>query len=158
MSISFSEAGTNVPTFGRFRILMRLRRPHEPSSRPPGRPSPGELETGRHGSRRRKRNGPPRVDKRASKRGESTLESQSYDETIPGILHTFISHMCCCLLPPPMIILLLHREQFVRVNTVVEENWSRLDFLFENNECVLHYLLTHGKGRSITRTRVHYYS
>ena len=147
-----------MPTFGRFRIFLRLRRPHEPSSRPPGRLSPGELETGRHVSGRSKRNGPPRVDKRASKRGESTLESQSYDETIPGILHTFISHMCCCLLPPPMIILLLHREQFVRVNTVVEENWSRLEFLFENNGCVLHYLLTHGKGRSITRTRVHYYS
>ena len=148
----------NAAAFSRFRILLRLRRPHEPSSRAPGRPSPGELETGRHGSRRRKRNGPPRVDKRASKRGESTLESQSYDETIPGILHTFISHMCCCLLPPPRIIPLLHREQFVRVNIVVQKNWSRLEFLFENNGCVLHYLPIRRKGRSITRTRVRYYS
>ena len=63
VSVSYSEAGMNVPPFSRFRILLRLRRPQEPSSRPPGRPSPGEVEAGGHGSGRNKRNGPPRVDK-----------------------------------------------------------------------------------------------
>ena len=38
MSVSYSEAGMNLPTFSQFRILLRLRRPHEPSNRPPGRP------------------------------------------------------------------------------------------------------------------------
>ena len=55
MSVSYSEAGMNVPAFGRFRILLRSRRPHKPSSRPPGRPSPGEIEAGGHGSGRSKR-------------------------------------------------------------------------------------------------------
>ena len=89
MSVSYSEAGMNVPAFGRFRILLRSRRPHKPSSRPPGRPSPGEIEAGGHDSGRSKRNGPPRVDKRASKRGKHS-ESQSYDETILGILPIYI--------------------------------------------------------------------
>ena len=44
-----------MPTFNRFGILLRLGRPHEPSSRPPGRPSPGEVEAGGHGSGRSKR-------------------------------------------------------------------------------------------------------
>ena len=59
-----------MPTFNRFGILLRLGRPHEPSSRPPGRPSPGEVEAGGHGSARSKRKGPPRVEKRAEKHGE----------------------------------------------------------------------------------------
>ena len=79
----------NVPTFSRFDILLRLRRPHEPSSRPPGRPSPGEVEAGGHGSGRSKRKGPPRVEKRASKRGEHS-ESQSCDDTILGISHLLL--------------------------------------------------------------------
>ena len=33
VSVSYSEAGMNVPPFSRFRILLRLRRPQEPSSR-----------------------------------------------------------------------------------------------------------------------------
>ena len=45
-------------------MLLRLRRLHEPSTRPPGRPSPGGVEAGGYGSGRRKRNGPPRIDKR----------------------------------------------------------------------------------------------
>ena len=57
----------------------------EPSNRPPGRSSSGEVEAGGHGSGRTRRNGPPRVDKRALKRGEHS-ESQSSDETILGIL------------------------------------------------------------------------
>ena len=81
-----SEARVNVPAFSRFLILLRLRRPHEPLSRPPGRPSPDEVEAGGHGSARNKRHGPPRVDKRAAKRGEHS-ESQSCDETILDILH-----------------------------------------------------------------------
>ena len=48
----------SVPTFSRFRILLRLHRPHEPSSRPPGRPSQGEVEAGGHGSGRSKQNSP----------------------------------------------------------------------------------------------------
>ena len=52
----------NAAAFSRFRILLRLRRPHEPSSRPLGRPSSGEVEAGGHGSGRNKQNGPPRVD------------------------------------------------------------------------------------------------
>ena len=87
VDVSYSETGMNVPTFSRFRILLRLCRPLEPSSRPPGRPSPGEVEAEGHGSAiRSKRNDPPRVDKRASECGEHA-ESQSCDETILGILH-----------------------------------------------------------------------
>ena len=41
MSVSYSEGGAYVPTFGRFRIALRRRRSHEPSSGPPCRPSPG---------------------------------------------------------------------------------------------------------------------
>ena len=36
MSVSYSEAGLNVRTFSRFRVLTRLRRPHESSSRQSG--------------------------------------------------------------------------------------------------------------------------
>ena len=79
----------NAPTFSRFRVLLRLRRLHEPSSRPPGRPSLGEVGAGGHRSARSKRNGPPRVDKRASKRAEHS-DSQSCDETILCILHISI--------------------------------------------------------------------
>ena len=53
---------------------------------PPGRPFPSEVEAGGHDSGRRKRNGPPRVDKKASKRREHS-ESQPWDETTLGILH-----------------------------------------------------------------------
>ena len=41
------------PTFLRFGIPLRRRRPHEPSSRPP---SPGAVEAGGHGGGRSKRN------------------------------------------------------------------------------------------------------
>ena len=43
---------------------VRLRRPHESSSKPPGRPSTGEVQAGGHGSGRSKRQGPSRVEKR----------------------------------------------------------------------------------------------
>lgn len=46
---SYSEAGMNVPTFSRLGILLRLRRPHELATRPPGRPAPGEIEADGHG-------------------------------------------------------------------------------------------------------------
>ena len=62
-----------MPTFSRSGILLRLRRPHEPSIRPPGRASPGEVEAGGHGNGKSKRNGPPRVENRAAKRGENSL-------------------------------------------------------------------------------------
>ena len=91
-------------TFDQFRVLLRLRRPHEPASRLPGRPSSSEVEAGGYGSRRSKRNGHSRVDKRASKRVEHP-ESQSCDGTILGILHIPIhvslsatsSTFCTCL-------------------------------------------------------------
>ena len=73
-----SEASMNVPTFRRFRILLRLRRPHEASSRPLGRPSPDDIEAGRYGSGRSKRNGLLRVDKTpacGSAHARSELES-----------------------------------------------------------------------------------
>ena len=85
MSVSFSEAGISVTTFSRFIILLRLRRPHEPSSRPSVRPSPGVVGRGEHGSERSKWNGLSRVNKSASKRGERS-ESQSWDKMIPGVL------------------------------------------------------------------------
>ena len=50
MSVSYSEAGAYVPTFSRFRITLRRRRPHQPSGRPPCRPSPGAVEAGGHGA------------------------------------------------------------------------------------------------------------
>ena len=78
-----------MPTFSRFGIFMRLRRPHEPSSRPPGRPSPCEVEGGEHGSGRRKRKGPPRIEKRVAKRGERS-DFHSVDHRHLGILHIFI--------------------------------------------------------------------
>ena len=85
MSVSYSEAGMNVCTFSWFALLLRLRRSHEPSNRPPGRPSLGEAEAGGHGISGIKLNDPPRGDKRTSKHGERS-ESQSYDGTILGIL------------------------------------------------------------------------
>ena len=42
MSVSYSEAGMNVPTFSRFRMLLRLCRPHEPWSMPQGRQATGQ--------------------------------------------------------------------------------------------------------------------
>ena len=59
----FCEAGMNVPTFSQFRILLRLRRQHEASNRPPGRPSPGEVEAGGYGSGRSKGTCSLRVEK-----------------------------------------------------------------------------------------------
>ena len=49
-----------------------------------------EVKAGGHGSQKSKRKGPPRVDKRASKRGEHS-EFQSRNDTTLGILHMFIS-------------------------------------------------------------------
>ena len=89
-SLNGSNKRAYMPTFSRFGILLRLRRPHEPSSRPPGRPSPGEVEAGGHGSGRSKRKGPPRVEKRTSKRGKHS-EFQSLDDTTLGILHIYTS-------------------------------------------------------------------
>ena len=70
MSVSYSKTAAHVPTFNLFRIPLRRRRPHEPSSRPPFRPSPGAVEAGGHVDRRIKRKIPPRVEKGVTKRGE----------------------------------------------------------------------------------------
>ena len=74
-------------TFSRFGVLLRLRRRHEPSGRSPGRPSTDEVEASGYGSGRCKRKGPPRVEKRAAKRGEHS-ELQSWDDTILVMLDT----------------------------------------------------------------------
>ena len=66
MSVSYSEAGMNVPPFRRFRLLLGLRWPHESSSKPPGRPSPREVEASGYGSGRSKRKGWPRIEKRGA--------------------------------------------------------------------------------------------
>ena len=88
MSISYSKVGMNMPTFSRFGILLPFRRPRESSNRPLCRPSRGDVKESGHGSGKSKRNGRPRVDERASRRGEHS-ESQTCDETILGILHTY---------------------------------------------------------------------
>ena len=49
-----------------------------------------EVEARGHGSRNNKRKGPPRVEKRVTKRGEHS-EFQSCNDTTLGILHMFIS-------------------------------------------------------------------
>ena len=78
----------NLPTLSQVCILVRLRRPYEPWSRPPSWPSPGEVETGGYGSGRTEPRASPRVEKSASKRREHS-ESQSCDDTILGILRIF---------------------------------------------------------------------
>ena len=77
-----------MPMFTRFGILLRFRRSHGPSSRPPGAGPPRvhEAEAGRHGgSGKRKGRGPPHVEKRAAKR-ESARNSSPETKTILGIL------------------------------------------------------------------------
>ena len=91
---SSSKRAYMMPTFSRFGILLRIRRPHEPSSRPPGRPSPGEVETGGYDSGRGKRKGPPRVEKRAAKRGKNS-EPQSFDDAILSVLPIFMHSRRC---------------------------------------------------------------
>ena len=73
MSVSYSEAGAHVSMFSRFCIPLRRRRPHEPSSRPPCRPSPGAVETGGTG---------------AATRGLSS-DFHSLKDTILDLLHIF---------------------------------------------------------------------
>ena len=68
---------------------QRQRRSHESSSRPPCRPSPGAVEAGRHCGGRSERNGPPRVDIKASKRVEPT-DFQSSDHMYLAVLHISI--------------------------------------------------------------------
>ena len=71
-----------------FAFLLRLRRPHEQSSRPPRRPSPGAVKAGGHGSGRSN-------EKSASRRenGREVRRSrgiQPWDDTIMDILHIFL--------------------------------------------------------------------
>lgn len=67
-------------TFGSFGIL-NLRRPHDRSSRPPGMPSPGEVEAGGLGREEANKKGSPRVEERAAKRGERS-HFHSFNDTI----------------------------------------------------------------------------
>ena len=92
MNVSYSEAGAYVPTFSRFRITLRRRRPHDPSSRPPSRPSRGAVKAGGYGGERSKRKGPPRVEKKAVKRGEHS-DFHSFNDTILDMLHIFITEV-----------------------------------------------------------------
>ena len=89
MSVSYPEAGMSVRTFSRFRIRLRLRRPHEPSSGPPGRPSSGKVLASGHGSGRSKRKGSPRVEKRAAKRGDLSV-FHADDHAILLLLNLFM--------------------------------------------------------------------
>ena len=94
MSVSYPEAGAYVPTLYRLRVIsLRRRRRHEPSSRPPCRPSPGAVETGGHGGGRSKRKGLPPLEKRAAKRGEHS-DFHSFNDTILDLLHIFIERWC----------------------------------------------------------------
>ena len=70
-----------VPTFSRFSIPLRRSRPHEPSSRPPCRPSPRAVAAGGHCAGRSKRKCAPRVEDKAAKRGERSFPP-SFNDTI----------------------------------------------------------------------------
>ena len=99
MSVSYPEAVMIVPMCSRFGFLLRLNRPHEPSSRPPARPSPGEVEAGGQGSGISKREGPPRAEKRAAKRGERS-NFPSFNVLHLSILLIFTSSkgsVVCCI-------------------------------------------------------------
>ena len=88
-TVSYSEAGTYVPTFSRFRITLRRFRPHEPASRPRRAGSPrAPSVAGGHGSGISKRKGSPRVEKRAAKRGEHS-DFHPFNDTILELRHTF---------------------------------------------------------------------
>ena len=82
-------AHMRVPTVSRFRITLRRRQPHEPSSKPSCRPSRGAVEAGGHGGRRSKRKGPPRVEKRAAKRRERSF-FHSFNDTILDFMYIFV--------------------------------------------------------------------
>ena len=82
-------AHMRVPTVSRFRITLRRRQPHEPSSKPSCRPSRGAVEAGGHGGRRSKRKGPPRVEKRATKRGERQFFPY-FNDTISHFIHKYM--------------------------------------------------------------------
>ena len=91
MRASYLGAGAYVPTSSRFRITLRQRRPHEPSSRPPWSPSQGAVKAGGHGGGRSKRIGPPRVEKKAAKRGERS-DFPCFNDTILDLLHISIKY------------------------------------------------------------------
>ena len=88
MGVSDCEA-VNVTTFSWFRALLRLRRPHEASRRPPRRPSSDEVEAGGNVSARRKREESLSVEKRAAKHGERSY-FHSDDHTILLFVLKFI--------------------------------------------------------------------
>ena len=72
-----------MPAFSRFDKLLCLRWPHESSSR-------GEVEAGGRGTVRSKRKGPPRVEKRAAKRGERSDFHPFINDKILDLLHIFM--------------------------------------------------------------------
>ena len=79
-----------VPTCSRFRItLRRPGRTRALEQAPPCRPSRGAVEAGGHDGGRSKRKGPPRVEKRAVKRGKHS-DFHSFNDTILDLLHVFV--------------------------------------------------------------------
>ena len=85
------EQLSGLADISRFGTPLQRRRPHEPPSRSPCRPSPGAVTAGGHSGGRSSRKCPPRIDKKASKRGEHS-DFQSGDQLYLGILHISILH------------------------------------------------------------------
>ena len=83
---SSSKRAYMMPTFSRFGILLRIRRPHEPSSRPPGRPSPGDADAGGHGSGRSQR-----TVRLALRKGPRSAESAPI--STPSIRRIWVSYI-----------------------------------------------------------------
>ena len=77
---------TYVPTYTRFRITLRRRRPHVPSSRPVRGLSTGAVKAGGHSGGRSKRKGLPRVEKIGPQIAESTWISSPAYHMLLGIL------------------------------------------------------------------------
>ena len=88
-------------TFGRFSILLRQRRPREPSSRPPGKPSPGALEADGLCSAKKKRKGLLHVDEKSLKSREHS-DFQSNDHVRRWVSDIYVCLYCliptCCFL------------------------------------------------------------
>ena len=89
MSVSYS-AGAYVPTFSRFRITLRRRRPHEPSSRPPCRRLPTAAVQALADCRRGRR---ARWRKKQTKRSTSSREKGREAQRVVGFLLLDLLHI-----------------------------------------------------------------
>ena len=87
MSVSDCQAGLHLPPFDWFRVLLRLPRPHEASSRLPRGPSLGVVEARGHVSGRSKRKDSPRIEEGAAKHRERS--------GFPSDYHTIFAFLAC---------------------------------------------------------------